>query len=81
MKKCGLNWLLTIRLQNPKPTPVPVEHAPWLRIGLLLPGPVRDATPDAVVSGSHVAWTLSRSDYVRAATTVLTVRYRAPSSG
>jgi hypothetical protein len=67
---------LEIRLLNPGPKPVPDDPAPWMRIGLTLPGAVRSANHDAVVSGAHVAWTVTRSEYARQAATVLTVRWR-----
>src|SRR5262249_42325113 len=68
---------LTIRLTNPQPSGAPArEDRPLVRLGITLPGPVRDANHDATVSGDHVAWVVSRRDYTRAAEPVLTVRWR-----
>ncbi len=74
----GADEVLQIRIRNPKPQPVPAERTSdaWMRIGLTLPGRVRDATHDGQVAGTHVAWDVAKSDYVRSAATVLSVRWQ-----
>lgn len=68
---------LAIRLRNPRPEAAPEEHAPWLRIGLTVPGRIRSASHDGVVAGDHVAWTVTRAEYTREPVTELAVRWRS----
>ena len=78
-RRDGDDERLEIRLLNEHPAAVPEDRAvePWMQIGLTLPGPVRDANHDARVEGTHVAWTVTRSDYARHGATLLTVRWRS----
>ena len=71
---------LALRLSNPGPKPTPDDPAPWMRIGLTVPGRIRSASHDGVVAGDHVAWTVTRSEYARNAVTELTVRWRPATS-
>lgn len=66
---------LTITLAGPKPTDVKPDSAPWLTIAVTLPGPVHDANRHAAITGSRVAWTISKGDYRSQAPTTFSVRY------
>jgi hypothetical protein len=71
---------LVVTLVNPAPVAVKQKTTPWFSLSVTLPGAVRDANHHAVVSGSRVTWSVSRSDYQSRPTTALSVRYRPPSS-
>jgi hypothetical protein len=74
----GDDQRLVIRLLGVEGLPANADARPVLRLGITLPGPVRDANHSAVVSGDHVAWVVSVRDYADAPEVMLTVRWRPP---
>jgi hypothetical protein len=72
---------ITATFFNAMPREVTDEGQPGPRIDATLPGPVREANRNAVVTGDHVRWRFSLSEFVRHPRVDLSVRYaRTPTS-
>lgn len=60
--------------------PGQAKDVPPLKIGVTLPGAVKDATEKGATEGNKVTWTVPIEDFVGRAQTDLTVTYQAPAA-
>ena len=76
----GDDQVLTIKVLH-QPKTLRDKSIPGPKIGITLPGKVTEATENAVVDGTHVAWSFLLADWISRPTWELTVHYRPAKAG
>ena len=71
---------LTATFTNPMPRETKDQDKPGPRIDVTVPGPVHDANWHAAVTGNHVRWSFSESEFLKQPKLDLSLRYTRPAA-